>query len=149
MHVSGRWHLPSEKTKDKDDPYANLSTEELRHLAIEQEAVEASERGILVRQDEVRQFLAGTPGYQNTDRNAGLLEGRLRDILAARGEIWPKWTRQDLHRAADSLHAEGALQVTGEYTPKGPTEEQMYEMPLHELRRKAKGDNDRFGPLDV
>lgn len=135
--------------KEEPDPFADVSTEELRRRAIEQEAVEASERGIYERNKMLQQFLAETPGYLNTDRNAGRLEARLRNILAARGEVWPKWTREDLHRAADSLYAEGALEISGTYERKSPTEEQMYEMPLHVLRRRAKGDDSRLDKLDV
>jgi hypothetical protein len=147
VYASGKWYLPEEKGED-DDPFKNVPTEELRRRAIEQEAVKESERALHERQEEVRRFIAETPAYVNSDRNAGLIEGRLRSILAGRREVWPMWTREDLYRAADELHAEGALQVSGEYKRKGPTESEMYEMPLHQLRQRERGDNDRLGPLD-
>ena len=130
-----------------DDPNPGVSTEELRRRAIEEEAIAAAKLSLYGRNETLRKFLAETPAYVNNERNAGLIESRLRSILSARGEVWPEWTVQDLHRAADTLHAEGALQVSGEYTPKGPTETEMYEMPLHELRQKLHGE--RLGPLDV
>lgn len=149
MNASGRWYLPEEKQKD-DDPFAGVSTEEIRRRAIEQEAVEASERGIYERNQLLQQFLAETPGYINNDRNAGRVEARLRNILAARGSVWPLWNREDLHRAVDSLAAEGALELSGKYERKGPTESQMYEMPMRVLKRRANGvsDEDSRSPLD-
>jgi len=59
--ASGRFY--SEVPKEDDDPFKNISTEELRRRAIDEEAVKESERALYARNDELRRFLAETPAY--------------------------------------------------------------------------------------
>jgi hypothetical protein len=138
MNASGRWYLPEGEDKNKDE-YADLSTEEIRRRAETQLATDSAERAQIARNAMLQKFFNENDTVPLNDRNAALLEVRLRDILSSRGEVWPRYSAGDLQRAADSLHEEGCLQTTGKYHPKTLTEESAESLSTAEILKRVRG----------
>lgn len=127
------------ETKITKDPNDDLSTEELRQRAIQQEDMDRREKLKAEREMILVKFLKRDhPEILETRGNIARITAGLQELLQRTGREFPFWQEPDLISVVDSLWDGCQLDLSGPYKRQTPTHDQLYEMPMAQLEKLMK-----------